>query len=104
MRTDHAPLQFRRAIASDVPAIVLEEAERIVCVEWHVAAMRMSVIDVRAELIAFYNRRGLRTGVTKPFPYGNERFGIPRRSDLRFAVLEKALQVEGADRCGSLTM
>jgi ribosomal protein S18 acetylase RimI-like enzyme len=80
-----------------VGSAVLEEAERIVRVEWHVAVMRMSVIDVRAELIAFYERRGYaRTGVTKPFPYGTERFGIPRRSDLRFAVLEKALHVEGA--------
>lgn len=178
MRTDHAPLQFRRAVASDVPAIVtlvqsayrgedsragwtteadlldgsrtdpedvrscinhersaillgeragelvacahiacehgvgsfgmfsvvpalqgggvgsamLAEAERIVRAEWHVARMQMSVIDVRAELISFYERRGyVRTGATKPFPYHNERFGVPRRSDLRFAVLEKAL-------------
>ena len=27
----------------------------------------------------------------KPFPYGEERFGIPRRSDLRFEVLERHL-------------
>jgi N-acetylglutamate synthase-like GNAT family acetyltransferase len=178
MRTDHAPLQFRRAAASDVPAIVtlvesayrgdasragwtteadlldgrrtdpedvqscidrersaillgeragelvacahvavandvgnfgmfsvaptlqgggagsaiLAEAERIMRDEWHVATMRMSVIDVRAELLAFYERRGyVRTGETKPFPSGDERFGLPRRSDLRFAILEKVL-------------
>jgi len=50
------------------------------------------VIDVRAELIAFYQRRGYRrTGIKKPFPYGDERFGIPKRDDLQFEVLEKTL-------------
>ena len=44
----------------------------------------------RDELIAWYERRGYRrTGVVKPFPYGDTRFGIPRRDDLRFEVLEK---------------
>lgn len=69
---------------------VLDEAERIVREEWKLPAMRMTVIDVRDELIAFYERRGYRrTGIFKPFPYGDERFGIPRRDDLRFEVLEK---------------
>lgn len=75
-----------------VGSAILSEAERIVRDEWQVAMMQMSVIDVRAELLAFYERRGyVRTGATKPFPKGSERFGVPRRSDLRFAVLEKAL-------------
>lgn len=52
----------------------------------------MTVIDIRDELIAFYERRGyVRTGTKKPFPYGDERFGIPKRDDLRFEVLEKPL-------------
>lgn len=69
---------------------VLAEAERIVRDEWRLPAMRMTVIDVRHELIAFYERRGyVRTGIKKPFPYGDERFGLPRRDDLRFEVLEK---------------
>ena len=52
----------------------------------------MTVIDVREELIAFYVRRGyLRTGIKKPFPYGDARFGLPKRDDLRFEVLEKPL-------------
>ncbi len=47
---------------------------------------------MRAELIALYERRGYgRTGITRPFPYGDERFGIPLRDDLRFEVLEKPL-------------
>jgi ribosomal protein S18 acetylase RimI-like enzyme len=71
---------------------VLAEAERIVRDEWALPAMRMTVIDVRDELIAFYERRGYRrTGVLKPFPYGDARFGLPRRDDLRFEVLEKPL-------------
>jgi GNAT superfamily N-acetyltransferase len=71
---------------------VLAEAERIVRDEWGLHAMRMTVIDIREELIAFYERRGYaRTGIKKPFPYGDARFGLPKRDDLRFEVLEKAL-------------
>ena len=69
---------------------LLAEAERVVAREWGLPAMRMTVIDVRDELIAFYERRGYRrTGIFKPFPYGDPRFGLPRRDDLRFEVLEK---------------
>ena len=71
---------------------VLAECERIVRDDWRLPAMRMTVIDVRDELIAFYQRRGYRrTGITKPFPYGDARFGEPKRGDLRFEVLEKTL-------------
>lgn len=71
---------------------LLEHAERFVRERWSLPVMRMTVIDVRDELIAFYERRGYRrTGVVKPFPYGDERFGLPRRDDLRFEVLEKTL-------------
>lgn len=71
---------------------VLAEAERIARDEWHLPVMRMTVIDIRSELIAFYQRRGYRrTGIYKPFPYGDERFGQPKRDDLRFEVLEKSL-------------
>ena len=71
---------------------VLDEAERIARDEWRLPVMRMTVIDIRDELIAFYQRRGYRrTGVFKPFPYGDARYGLPKRDDLRFEVLEKAL-------------
>jgi len=71
---------------------VLAEAERIARDLYGMRLMRMTVIDVRDELIAWYERRGYRrTGTKKPFPYGDERFGIPLRDDLRFEVLEKAL-------------
>ena len=54
--------------------------------------MRMTVIDLRVELIEWYERRGYRrTGQTRPFPATDPRFGLPLRDDLRFAVLEKEL-------------
>ena len=69
---------------------LLAEAERVVRDEWALPTLRMTVIDARGELIAWYARRGYhRTGIVKPFPYGDTRFGIPRRDDLRFEVLEK---------------
>ncbi len=71
---------------------VLLEAERLVRDHWGLPAMRMTVIDIRDELISFYQRRGYRrTGIFKPFPYGDARFGLPKRDDLRFEVLEKTL-------------
>lgn len=71
---------------------VLAEAERIAREEFGQSVMRMTVIDIRDELIAYYERRGYRrTGIKKPFPYGDARFGLPKRDDLRFEVLEKPL-------------
>jgi ribosomal protein S18 acetylase RimI-like enzyme len=73
---------------------LLGECERIARDEWRAAAMRMTVIWTRAELIAWYERRGSApTGDRKPFPYGDQRFGLPRRDDLAFIVLSKPLQV-----------
>ena len=72
---------------------VLAEAERIARDEWGCREMQMTVIPLRAELIAWYERRGYRrTGVVKPFPYGDDRFGIPRRDDLLLEVLHKPLR------------
>jgi len=54
--------------------------------------VRMSVVNVRETLIAWYLRRGYRaTGETIAFPYGDNRFGTPLRNDLCFVVLEKVL-------------
>ncbi len=55
------------------------------------ARIRMSVVNVRDTLIAWYERRGyVLTGATAPFPY-DEQFGTPLRGDLCFVMLEKAL-------------
>ncbi|WP_430388378.1 GNAT family N-acetyltransferase [Dyella sp. 20L07] len=71
---------------------LLAEAERIARDEWRVGVMRMTVIEQRAELIAWYERRGYQlTGETRPFPYGQARFGLPRRDDLRFVLMSKPL-------------
>jgi ribosomal protein S18 acetylase RimI-like enzyme len=76
---------------------VLAEAERLARHEWHAARVVMTVIAQRADLIAWYQRRGYhRTGESRPFPYGDERFGIPRRADLSFIVLAKPLASDGS--------
>ncbi|HTZ28974.1 MAG TPA: GNAT family N-acetyltransferase [Streptosporangiaceae bacterium] len=73
-------------------ARILAEAERLARDEWGAGTMVMSVLDQRLDLIAWYERRGYRrTGETTPFPYGNERFGLPKRPDLSFAGLAKPL-------------
>lgn len=60
--------------------------------DWGAARIEMTVIRQRAELIAWYRRRGYAlTGESRPFPAGDPRFGLPRRGDLAFVVLEKRL-------------
>jgi GNAT superfamily N-acetyltransferase len=59
---------------------------------WGCTRMQMLVIEHRAELIAWYRRRGYaETGETVAFPYGNPRFGLPKRADLRFIRLSKGI-------------
>jgi ribosomal protein S18 acetylase RimI-like enzyme len=71
---------------------LLAGAEQDARRRWGVTAVHMTVIAQRAELIAWYERRGYRaTGETAPFPYGDARFGEPLRPDLHFVVLRKAL-------------
>ncbi|GAA3837900.1 GNAT family N-acetyltransferase [Streptomyces chiangmaiensis] len=71
---------------------VIAEAERTARADWGVAQMQMTVISVREDLIAWYERRGYRrTRQMSPFPYGDERFGIPQRDDLQFELLVKPL-------------
>lgn len=76
---------------------VLAEAERLAAAKWHAARVVMTVIAQRDDLIAWYERRGYRrTGESRPFPYGDERFGIPRRPDLSFVVLAKPVASDGS--------
>jgi len=60
--------------------------------EWGASRMTLGVINVRHELMAWYERRGYaKNGIKEPFPYGDERFGKPNRNDLYFEMFEKAL-------------
>lgn len=71
---------------------ILAEAERLAREEWGAVTMVMTVLFQRLDLIAWYQRRGYRlTGRSRSFPYGDERFGIPRRPDLSFVELAKRL-------------
>ncbi len=73
--------------AAEARATALFGAERI----------ELTVIRQRPELIAYYERRGYAlTGETRPFPYGDERFGLPQLSDLAFVVLQKQLMSPAA--------
>lgn len=54
--------------------------------------VRMTVVNKRESLIAWYQRRGYAlTGETEPFPYGDDRFGVPTADDLCFVVLEREI-------------
>lgn len=72
--------------------VLLERAEQVVRERAWGARLEMTVIGQRTELIAWYERRGFRvTGEQRPFPYGDTRFGLPKRRDLYFLVLVKDL-------------
>jgi len=76
-----------------IGSALLAETERRAREDWGCTSMRLSVITLRAELTAWYERRGYRrTGIVKPFPYGQERYGRPRRDDLRMELLQKPLR------------
>ena len=69
----------------------LAAGERL-ATEWGADAVELHVIDVRHELIDWYRRRGYEvTDERLPFPYGDERYGVPRQEGLQFAVLRKRL-------------
>ena len=78
---------------------MLEAGERWAIDHWASRSMQMTVVLQRVELIAGNERHGYtRTGQRKPFPYGDERFGLPRRPDLAFEVLSKPLVASERDR------
>lgn len=82
------------AQASGLGRALLAAAEQWAAEHWQTREMQMTVIAQRAELIAWYERRGYAaTGETRPFPYDDARFGLPRRADLYFRVFAKALAV-----------
>lgn len=71
---------------------MVQAAEAAALGDYGARQMRMMVISVRDSLIAWYERLGYRrTGESQPFPYGNPRFGLPKRDDLAFVVLARDL-------------
>ncbi|KAG6006896.1 hypothetical protein E4U21_006615 [Claviceps maximensis] len=71
---------------------ILARAEAMAREELGVRTMEMFVIWTRAELIAWYQRRGyVKTERTAPFPYADLYNGTALRDDLYFVVLEKNL-------------
>jgi ribosomal protein S18 acetylase RimI-like enzyme len=78
--------------ASGIGSRLIEAAEALAVNEFGASIMEMTVIVQRAELTAYYVRRGYReTGEMRPFPFDNTRIGVTTRRDLAFTVLEKAL-------------
>lgn len=71
---------------------LLDEAERIARDDWGRPWMQLEVLHPRTDLQAWYRRRGYEpTGETQPFPYGDERFGLPRGDGLVFDVYRRPL-------------
>lgn len=69
---------------------MLEAAERHIKDLWRLDTVYMTVINLRHDLIAYYERRGYkRTGERKPFPF-DAAPGATRR-DFHLAVLRKTL-------------
>ena len=60
---------------------------------WGAVRLELTVLNHRAELVAWYSRCGFTmTGDTVPFPYGDERYGVPRRGDLVLQGMTKLLE------------
>jgi ribosomal protein S18 acetylase RimI-like enzyme len=92
VRPDLQDRQLGRQLLADAEAAAAEAGARRV---------RMTVVNIRDTLIAWYQRRGYAlTGQTRPFPYDDNRFGTPKRSDLVFVVLEKSLLPIGEKQNG----
>jgi ribosomal protein S18 acetylase RimI-like enzyme len=59
--------------------------------EHGLSKIMMTVISVRVELIAWYERHGyIRTGEVRPFPMDDPKFGLPKQF-LEFVVMEKVV-------------
>jgi GNAT superfamily N-acetyltransferase len=72
--------------------VLIDAAERAAAELFGATTMEMTVVRQRVELIAYYVRRGYReTGESRPFPYDDLRFGLPKVADLEFTVLLKTL-------------
>jgi ribosomal protein S18 acetylase RimI-like enzyme len=86
-----APLEQNAGLGS----ILLRAAENWVQ-QRGATEIKMSVVHLRTQLIEWYKRRGYwLTEDRKPFPYGDDRYGTPKRDDLYFVALRKVLNGAG---------
>jgi len=68
---------------------LLQFAEQKAIQDWAIERFVMTVISVRCELMAFYERLGYqRTGIRQPFPI-NPALWTPKVTDLKLELLEK---------------
>lgn len=75
--------------AKGIGKLLLSAVEKY-ALQYHYNRITMTVISIRKELIAWYERRGYSaTGECRPFPQNTE-FGIQKRP-LEFIVMEKQL-------------
>lgn len=78
--------------ASGLGRQLIDASHQRMVQDYEAVRCRISVFPQRDSLIAWYQRLGYRaTGETLPFPYGDERFGLPLRDDLSFIVMERSL-------------
>lgn len=79
-----------RLQSQGVGRAVLAECERTARDLWGARTLTMGVISLRAELIAWYERRGYaRTGASEPFPFAPVRGAL--RTDFDLVQLRKTL-------------
>ncbi len=82
--------------ATGIGRLMLAASEDHAISRFGAKRIEMTVIAQRSELIAWYERRGYaQTGERRPFPATDPRFGLPRRDDLEFVVLDKPLTSAG---------
>jgi ribosomal protein S18 acetylase RimI-like enzyme len=81
-----------RRQAAGLGTAVLSASEQAARDLWGSTAMTMSVISVRSELIAWYERRGYaRTGQRTPFPFRRHPAVTQDRADFDLVELRKTL-------------
>ena len=72
---------------SGIGAGLMRFAEHQIKKLWSCATVEMTVISLREDLIAYYERRGYKHTGTKPFPFDRE--PSAKRKDFHFVVLTK---------------
>jgi ribosomal protein S18 acetylase RimI-like enzyme len=69
----------------------LLQASEAFAKEEGLSKIMMTVISIRVELVAWYERHGyVRTGEVRPFPMDDPKFGLPK-TFLEFVVMEKVI-------------